>query len=64
MSPLCSKERLHPYRSRPVTLKMYTGEAIKVLGALPVVVKYHHREEGLFVQVVDREGPNLLGTTG
>ena len=56
MSPFCSKEHLHPYKTRPVTLKMYTGEAIKVLGALPVVVKYVPPQRGGSVCAGSRQG--------
>ena len=44
-----------------VQLRTYTGEAIKVLGAAALRVKLGDREEGLFAQVVDGAGPNLLG---
>ena len=42
-------------------LKSYSGQLIKVLGQLPVVVNYGEKQCELFVLVVDGEGPDLLG---
>ena len=42
-------------------LKSYSGEQIKVLGQLPVVVIYGEKQYQLCVLVVDGEGPDLLG---
>ena len=42
-------------------LKSYSGQLIKVFGQLPVVVTYEQEQSELFVQVVEGEGPDLLG---
>ena len=42
-------------------LKSYSGQLIKVFGQLPVVVTYEREQSELFVQVVEGEGPDLLG---
>ena len=42
-------------------LKYYSGQLIKVIGQLPVVVNYCEKQCELFVLVVDGEGPDLLG---
>ncbi len=45
-----------------VNLKTYTGQAIKVLGAVPLTANFKGQEKGLLLSVVDGEGPNLLGS--
>jgi hypothetical protein len=42
-------------------LKSYSGQLIKVLGQLPVVVTHGEKQCELHVLVVDGEGPDLLG---
>ena len=42
-------------------LKTYTGEAITVLGQVPVKVRYGQTDYQLTVLVVEGEGPNLMG---
>ena len=44
-----------------VTLKTYTDESIRVLGELPVTVRYQGQEEQLVLFVVEGMGPSLLG---
>ena len=44
-----------------VQLKTYTGESIEIMGLVSVMVRYADMEEGLFVYVVHRAGPNLMG---
>ena len=41
-------------------LKSYSGQLIKVFGQLPVVT-YEREQSELFVQVIEGEGPDLLG---
>ena len=42
-------------------LRSYSGQLIKVLGQLPVVVTHGEKQYELYVLVVDGEGPDLLG---
>ena len=44
-----------------VRLQMYTGELVKVMGTLNVIVKYEKQEVELQTLVVEGSGPNLLG---
>ena len=44
-----------------VKLRTYTGELVKVLGTVNVVVNYEKQEVDLQTLVVDGSGPNLLG---
>ena len=57
-----SQQGLAPQlQNSDVRFKTYTGESIKVLGAVLVAVKYREKETGQLIQVVDGEGPNLMG---
>ena len=42
-------------------LRTYTGELVKVIGTLNVIVKYEKQEVELQTLVVEGSGPNLLG---
>ena len=44
-----------------VRLRTYTGELVKVIGTLNVIVKYEKQEVALQTLVVEGSGPNLLG---
>ena len=44
-----------------VKLRTYTGELVKVLGTVDVVVKYEGQENELSTLVVEGSGPSLLG---
>ena len=44
-----------------VNLRIYTGEAVKMLGSTTVEVKYGEKCIHLSVHVVEGKGPNLLG---
>ena len=44
-----------------VKLRTYTGELVKVLGTVNVVVKYEKQEVELQTLIVEGSGPNLLG---
>ena len=44
-----------------VKLRTYTGELVKVIGTLNVIVKYEKQEVELQTLVVEGWGPNLLG---
>ena len=44
-----------------VKLRTYTGELVKVLGTVNVVVNYEKQEVELQTLVVEGSGPNLLG---
>ena len=44
-----------------VKLRTYTGELVKVLGTVDVVVKYEGQENELSALVVEGSGPSLLG---
>ena len=42
-------------------LRSYTGETIQVFGRVPMMVNFGHRECELYLQVVEGEGPDLIG---
>ena len=42
-------------------LKSYSGDLIRVLGQLPVVISFGDKLCELYIQVVDGDGPNLTG---
>ena len=44
-----------------VKLKKYIGEHLKVLGSIPVQVKYQEQTDVLSLLIVGRAGPTLLG---
>ena len=52
---------IEPLQPTTVRLKTYTGEAITVLGQVPVKVRYGQTDYQLTVLVVEGEGPNLMG---
>ena len=47
-----------------VRLRTYTGELVKVIGTLNVIVEYEKQEVELQTLVVEGSGPNLLGGSG
>ena len=57
----------NPVKNRPqletaeVKLRTYTGELVKVIGTLNVIVKYEKQEVELQTLVVEGSGANLLG---
>ena len=57
----------NPVKNRPqletaeVKLRTYTGELVKVIGTLNVIVKYEKQEVELQTLVGEGSGPNLLG---
>ncbi len=44
-----------------LSLKTYTGESVKILGATYVIVQHGNQVRDLPVVVVSTDGPNLLG---
>ena len=69
MSIICSKTyhslwsdgEMPPLTSANCKLKTYTGEQIKVLGKIDVMVALNNQTQPLQLLVVDGEGPSLLG---
>ena len=59
--------RLRPKGQKPllqpssVKLRTYTGEELKVQGAISITVEYGDQKETLSLLVVAGTGPNLLG---
>ena len=53
-----NRQQLEPAK---VKLRTYTGELVKVIGTLNVIVKYEKQEVELQTLVVEGSGPNLLG---
>ena len=59
---ICKESAADPLlQQTDVKLKTYTGEAITLLGKVPVKVSYGNHEGDLTVQVVAGEGPDLFG---
>ncbi len=44
-----------------LSLKTYTGESVKILGATDVIVQHGNQVRKLPVVVVSTDGPNLFG---
>ena len=60
---LSQQSRIPPLQKSQVSLKMYTGESIQVLGTISVQGTYNNNNTTTVgpVHVVDEEGPNLIG---
>ena len=54
-------ERVHDLEPSDLKLRSYSGQLIKVFGQLPVMGTYQQEKSELLVQVVERDGPDLLG---
>ena len=54
-------KNLQQLEAAKVRLRTYTGELVKVIGTLNVIVKYEKQEVELQTLVVEGSGPNLLG---
>ena len=52
---------IEPLQPTTVRLRTYTGETIRVLGQVPVKVRYGQIDYQLTVLVVEGKGPNLMG---
>ena len=52
---------MEPLQPTTVRQRTYTGQAISVLGQVPVKVRYGQKNYLLSVLVVEGEGPNLMG---
>ena len=52
---------IEPLQPTTVRLRTYTGETIRVLGQVPVKVRYGQTDYQLTVLVVEGKGPNLMG---
>ena len=50
-----------PIKPTTANLRTYTGEAIKVVGAIDVDVEYEGQQAKLNLVIVDGKGPSLLG---
>ena len=58
------KEKLFPQATLQATttnLRTYTGEAMKVIGKLPVTATYANQSKALTLYIVPGNGPTLLG---
>lgn len=56
-----SAEKKLEMKPAHVKLRTYTGELVKVLGTVDIVVKYEGQENELSTLVVEGSGPSLLG---
>lgn len=52
---------INPLERSDLPLKSYSGDPIGMYGQVSVVVNYGQQECDLYVQVVDGEGPDLMG---
>ena len=53
-----------PLKHSNVKLKTYSGEPLNICGSTDVSVFYKQQSKTLSFQVIDNEGPTLLGETG
>ena len=58
---IAQQKSVNSLEKSDLKLKSYSGELIPVFGQVPVVVNYGQQERELYVQVVDGEGPDLMG---
>ena len=58
---LWSDESAPPLKPAAAKLKTYTGEQIRVVGAITVEVEHNHQQKRLGLLVVAGKGPSLLG---
>ena len=58
---LWSDESAPPLKPAAAKLKTYTGEQIRVVGAITVEVEHNHQQKRLGLLVVAGNGPSLLG---
>ncbi len=58
---LGSVGKLPELKDCSLSLKTYTGESVKILGATDVIVQHGNQVRELPVVVVSTDGPNLLG---
>ena len=56
-----SDESAPPLKPAAAKLKTYTGEQIRVVGAITVEVEHNHQQKRLGLLVVAGKGPSLLG---
>ena len=56
-----SAQRKLEKKPTQVKLRTYTGESVKVLGTVDVVVLYEGQQKELSTLIVEGSGPNLLG---
>ena len=58
---LWKREDAPPLRPTMVTLRIYTGEKLALLGSITVDVQYQEQRRTLSLLVVAGSGPTLLG---
>lgn len=50
-----------PLSTSAVVLRTYSGEQIKVIGSLQVIVRYEQQQASLSLPIMEGKGPSLLG---